>query len=537
MSYITKKEIADILERVPEFKEFLYTRGFIVTDEKIDITSEYPFYDNWSEIVIDDLIYIYANKNTQVYTYTNNGITCFLIGHAYDPYKMIIDEDSILKVISESVKDNHKNFFESISELTGVYLLGYIRDGKMVFLNDAAGMQLTYSGVIDGHIYISPFAKLVADIKNLKQPEYIQRLVSNKYWHYWGNWLPGDLSPFEELKRVVPNNAYQYEFEKHKISHYRFYPLRKIVETKSEKEYMDTIHELGEVMANTMRLISEKWPDKKVSISMTGGRDSTTTLACSKEVFDKFSYFSYISNVDESVDAYAARDILKHLGLKHELYKIPKEYEDYKYLEEFDILMQCNNGCIGKNNKNDLEKRLFFLKNKPCDIEVKSWVNELGRSFYYGKYLKKKFPKYPTGSYLRAMHKIYLSKYLMKNTDKVFNEYLDSFYPKEIMDNLNWLELYAWEFAWSSGEGCFLTTEHRITYDITIPFNNRRYIDTMMRVPVEKRKTDQIPIDLVQYMEPRITETNIAVHDISHTRMRSYMVRAYLELFSKIKFR
>jgi len=59
----------------------------------------------------------------------------------------------------------------------------------------------------------------------------------------------------------------------------------------------------------------------------------------------------------------------------------------------------------------------------------------------------------------------------------------------------------------------------------------------MLTVPLEKRKNDSIPIDLIKYMEPRIAETGISVHDVSHTNFRAMVVRCYLELFSKIKFR
>ena len=56
----------------------------------------------------------------------------------------------------------------------------------------------------------------------------------------------------------------------------------------------------------------------------------------------------------------------------------------------------------------------------------------------------------------------------------------------------------------------------------------------MLTVPLEKRKSDAIPIDLIAYMEPRIAETGITVHDVSHTSFRSFVVRTYLEIFSKI---
>ena len=37
---------------------------------------------------------------------------------------------------------------------------------------------------------------------------------------------------------------------------------------------------------------------------------------------------------------------------------------------------------------NDLKKRLYFTENPPCDMEIKSWVNEMGRGWYYNKYNK-----------------------------------------------------------------------------------------------------------------------------------------------------
>ena len=81
----------------------------------------------------------------------------------------------------------------------------------------------------------------------------------------------------------------------------------------------------------------------------------------------------------------------------------------------------------------------------------------------------------------------------------------------------------------------FLTSEHRVSYDITIPFNNRKYVEKMLTVPLEKRKIDAIPKDLIIYMEPRIAETGIVIKDISHTSFRAFIVRMYLEIFSKIR--
>lgn len=37
----------------------------------------------------------------------------------------------------------------------------------------------------------------------------------------------------------------------------RFYPTEKIVETKTQQEYENTIHELGRIMSNTMECIAK----------------------------------------------------------------------------------------------------------------------------------------------------------------------------------------------------------------------------------------------------------------------------------------
>ena len=458
MAYYNVSEMRETLREYPQFQKRLYCKGFLITNEKQNVNSEYPFYSNWKEKQINSYFYMYTHEETYAYTYEKGNIIYFIVGHAYDPYNMLVDENEILEHLAIAKEKSDEKYWEEESKLTGVFCIGYIIKDEIVYTTDCAGMQLVYHGLINNMLFITSHGKLVADLKGLEQSEYIKRLTTNKYWHYWGTWLPGDLSPFSELKRMVPNHAGEYSNKTKNINVFRFYPTQKIIETSTEKEYKETICELGRIMSNTMKCIANKWPEKKISISVTGGRDSMTALACANKVYDKFKYFSYISN------------------------------------------------------------------------------NEMGRGWYYNKYNKKKFPKYPYASYWRAMHKVYLGKYLITETDKVFAEYLEKYYDKETFDRISWLELYFWEFAWSGGEGIFLTTEHRVSYDITIPFNNRKYVELMLTVPLEKRKVDDIPIDLITYMEPRIVETGITVHDISHTNFRAFVVRTYLEIFSRIRF-
>lgn len=536
MAYYTKEEMMAVLEKYPQYREKLYCRGFLLTNCYDISLVDYPFYGNWRKEKINDRFYIYVHKDTMVYTYSNHAHSLFLVGHAYDPFAMLTDENQILQGLSDALLQGEESFWKAESNLTGVFCLGYLCDEKCVYTTDCAGMQLVYHGVVKDNFVVTSHSKLVADIYNLKQDPYIEKLVNSKFYHYWGTWLPGDLSPYLEMKRMQPNCCGIYDIDKGSVNVNRYYPTSVVKESETEEEYVRTIEELGNIMSRTMKLIGEKWPDKRVAISVTGGRDSMTALACANGNYDKFKYFSYISNGPESVDAYAAKDICQHLGLEHSIYTISDDDEEYPGLDAFKMVMECNAGCIGQNNRNDVRKRMYFSGAPKFDIEVKSWVNEMGRGWYYNKYNKKSFPDRPNARYWRAMHKVYLSPDLIRHTDKVFQEYLDKYYTEDIFNKISWLELYFWEFAWSGGEGVFLTSEHRVSYEITIPFNNRRYIEKMLTVPLHKRIADNIPKDLITSQNAAIAECGIVIKDVQHTNLRALIVRVYLEIMSRIGF-
>lgn len=528
-----KKELA----AYPQFREKLYCRGFLLTDAEIGMNLEdYPFYGNWHTEDIGNGYHLYFHGDTHAYWYRDKRDNAFfLVGNAYNPYTTQEREEDILAYLSEAFERGEDAYWDAESEVSGVFCTGIICDnGKLIMSTDCCGMQLVNHGVVNNHVYVSSHSKLVADIEGLERDKFITELVNDRFFQYWGTWLPGDLTAFAELKRMQPNCAMYYDPKTAKEEVIRYYPKHKIEEVKTEQEFQDIIHELGRVMHNNMELIAKKWPNGQAAISVTGGRDSMTALACSNGLYDQYRHFSYISNYDESVDAYAAEKICHYLGIDHTIYTIPDEGEIYDGIETFKKVMECNAGCIGVNNPNDLKKRMYFSANPPCQMEVKSWVNEMGRGWYWNKYNKKHFPKYPYAGYWRAMHKLYLKPSIIKQTDKAFAEYLKKYYSKEVFDRVSWLELFFWEFAWSGGEGVFLTSEHRTAYDITVPFNNRKYVETMLKAPLEKRKVEGIPDALIAYMEPRIVETGVTVHDVSHTSMRAFLVRVYLEIFSKV---
>ena len=536
MAEYSISEMKALLEQHPEYREKLYCRGFLLTNSlEIDCTT-YPFYNNCNETVLSGDYRLFVHKDTTAWFHTDGEISLFLVGHAYDPFAMLSEESVILRKLAAAIRIGEEAFWEAESDLTGIFILGYVREGRIVYTTDCTGMQLVYHGVIGNSLCVTSHSKLAADLWGMKRDPYIDRLVRSRFYRYFGTVLPGDRSPYLELIRLQSNHAGYYEVGQQAPVAKRYYPTRDIRVADTEDAYKQIICELGDILSRSMTLISKKWEGKKVAISVTGGNDSKTTLACANGSYEHFGYFSYISDDAESVDAYAAQEICRQLKLPHVIHEIHREDAVFADIEVFRKILECNAGCIGKNNTNDVRKRLALCHDRSFDIEVKSWVNEIGRARYHKRYNKVKFPEKLTASYCRTLYKIIFSPRLIHDTDKVFREYLDRYYFGDVFDKIPWTDLYYWEYVWGSGEGLFLTAEHKVSYDITIPFNNRRYLEKMLTTPLRKRIDDCIPRDIIADRNRQLAECGISVKDVGYTDSRTVLERGYLEIFSRLAF-
>ena len=73
----------------------------------------------------------------------------------------------------------------------------------------------------------------------------------------------------------------------------------------------------------------------------------------------------------------------------------------------------------------------------------------------------------------------------MRETDKVFKEYLDKYFEQAKKDAIEWQEQFFWEYRVPSWNGLVITGEHRYSFDITIPYNNRKLLAILLSAPLE----------------------------------------------------
>ena len=138
-----------------------------------------------------------------------------------------------------------------------------------------------------------------------------------------------------------------------------------------------------------------------------GGIDSNTTFASANGNYDKFETFSYISAEKEIPDAAAAKQISEQFGLKHHEYQIPSQNDEIEDFEERRELFRHNNGYVAELYDNEARKKLYLRDNAECDVEVKSWVSETIRAYWYKYYRRESFPKL-SPKLFRNLYKIFI---------------------------------------------------------------------------------------------------------------------------------
>lgn len=524
-----KKQLMAVLDAKPHLRKYLFMRGYLMTTQ-VQVQQGYPFYDSWRHYSFDKY-HVYVHPDQTFYCVENEDIICFLIGHAYNPFTMDISETNILQSMADT---DHQGRIQILNQITGIFTIGWIENGTISLATDCAGMQSAYYGDVNGQFYLSSHMQLIGDLCDLQQSDYVKELTAYRFYRYYGAFLPGDLSAFDELKRIVPNTLVSCTANRFSVG--RFYPDRSLVMRTTEREYDEGIRLIADLLHKNMELISRKWGNP--AISMTGGMDSKATVAAANGIYDRFGYFSYVSIPGEKIDADAAHRIADAIGVNHWIDSIPDNDDAFDDIHEIALLLQHNFGNIGPVNPNDVRKRAFYSRHAPekFDVEVKSWVSEIGRANYYKKFGFRKMPKHLNPRQMTSMYKLFLhNRKLVRQTDDIFADYIRK-YDFENIYNFDASDLFLWEIRYGSWGGQVITCEHKFSFDITIPYNNRQLMELFLSLPLDRRISDQVHYDLIRHLNPAIDKTGITITNYNETKTRMYKEKLYYLVHTHLPF-
>lgn len=497
--------IRNILVKKPQYRECLFSRGYFITEDKDIAGNDYPFYGQWRTVKIKKYT-LYLHKDQDYYLYEENDIYFLIIGHAYNPFSGVYMEETLLIQAAEEYKCGKERFFECVNEWTGIFCV-FVFDRKTIGVQDCAGIKALYYGAPKGKTCFTSHPQLVADIYNLRMDPFIMRLVKNRFYNIGNRYLPGDLSPFAELKRIGAN-VYIEHNDRREFNVCRFFPSRPLEMCKSEEECKKRIRKAYEILHKNIELISKKWSN--AAISLSGGTDSKTTLACANGLYDKFSYFSFQSKKSEVIDSKAAHEICEKIGVNHEIYKIPENNNEIEDYDELRKIIIHNYGYVMGLSDSEIRKQISMYRWNIFDVEIKSWISEIVRVFFERKY-GTQFPQKLSPRHFSIFQTRYFaSPLLLFRSDKIYEEYMKKFGLMESQYNYEHTDMYYWEVRMSSW-GMMVTQSLDFCHKLTFPFNNRKLIELMLTLPREYRKSDKAHNDIIAIANKEIADADIHI--------------------------
>ena len=164
-----------------------------------------------------------------------DGETCVaIVGHAYNPFDMVYDENEICLQLITAQEKGDNSYFDKISELTGLHIVFLIKNDNVYVCQDACGLTGCYFGKIEGNIYVAEHSQLIADLCDLPFNKMVERLVKSKCYNIGNRHLPGNITPYDGIKRLGGNTYLHYCNNQFAIT--RFYPMMAHPEYKAEEE-------------------------------------------------------------------------------------------------------------------------------------------------------------------------------------------------------------------------------------------------------------------------------------------------------------
>lgn len=521
-----ENEIRHVLDKDPYYRDFLFPRVYLITDCQLTSLNDYPFYGLWRMYKMGKYA-IYAQRKTRFYAMEIDGLSIALIGHAFDPFSGELSETKIIERCLNAFMDSRTSFLEIVNRLTGVFVI-VIADGDKLFcVQDCAGMQMLYYGNANGHVWISSAPQLVGDICGLSRDPYVLKLLNSHSYYLGSRYLPGDMSPYAELKRLGANFYLSYD---HGYQITRFFPTAPRPCYTDDKEKQQAIDTIYGIFRKNIEMTLQKW--ERPALSLSGGVDSKTTLACANAWYDKFLCYSFSSKPSEKADADAAAEICKALQIPHTYYVVPEnpqEIPDYDFLSK---LIDHNTSYLMRLNDNEIRKYIYFSRQNDFDVEIKSDSSEIGRAITQRKYLVR-LPDVLAPRHFSIFQARYLGEPgLLRRADKEHRSFMERTALQGPILGYEHVNLFFWEVRLSSWYATAFHS-HQFFHEVTIPYNNRYLLNLFYGFSYEERLHDIPHMMLMRRGNLQIADMNISVNDTYFGKKRRLLETIYYLLATR----
>ncbi|MDH3628266.1 MAG: hypothetical protein OES25_11520 [Acidobacteriota bacterium] len=365
----------------------------------------------------------------------------------------------------------------------------YCHGGRWIFISGTAELP---------RIYLDPCGSLaLVYALSGRQIASTTTLMSSdaKFGHRWletgveefpgtNQFFPLGLTGDKKIARLMPNHYLDLRTNKP----VRHWPLNDIPRVNTAKETAELIDTIVSHVKNNLKALAG---DAQLYLSLTAGRDSRMLLACSKEIRDRISCFTFSDQLGTGpIDLELAKHICQHVDLPHEtvpLASVGTALRD-EYLRRI--------GYAGNAGKaaDFLQAAGKYLD--PSKIWLIGYAGEVGRSFYWLKN-DTKDTKIDPANLLQRMNLPSTPQFI--EPMKAWITDLDSLDFYGLLDMM-YLELRMGTWAAPHLYGCAPIR------GVIVPLCHRGIMEAMLKLPVEYRWQQNLANDVIRTAWPELLQ-------------------------------
>lgn len=441
------------------------------------IGPDLSFHQNWQIFRFSNNISIVTHPDLHVTFAQKNNKKILLLGYILDPS---MPEYSDLEIAKNLIEDfvSISSIINSLERLTGRFALIISIEEHTYIFHDPCGLrQVYYCFDSHGNFWCASQPHLLAEILGFS---YDPAMIEYRNLPLFTSgrdefWFPCDLSPYKEIKYLLPNHFLDIKNKTVK----RYWPR---MDSFSKISLDESVDKVSHILQNTIRAATLRF-DLKMGIS--AGCDSRKSLAAARLVKEKITFYTHTPIKGSEADIEIPAKLLPKLGLKHHVINIiPMDEEFKKYYELNNAWPRERHGHIAYS----------FLKHfGPDCVVLNSNISE-----YYGVWYW--LPKKKINGRNLAMLRMLAHKNIIEELDK----WLLEASPACKQANMNILVLFDLELRsrWVSQA----VAEYDIAFETFNPYNNRNLFNTELSVDEKFRRGRSLllPKKIIKNMWPDV---------------------------------
>lgn len=420
--------------------------------------------DTWHEFNFGNYT-LYAHPDLTHFHLKKENIDVILLGYIYDPCNHEKKENDILREIAE--KPNPKGIADILYGLSGRFVLIVKENNRLILFNDACGLRSFFYAHYNGNLQLASQPLLLKMVTGnlVEKKERYRSFFDSEYGKKKENWFPSGTSLYEGVSHLTPNHY----LDSQTLRQHRYWPT----EEYKLNPYDSSFENFSELLQNIMIEGSLKY---KLALGVTAGFDSRIILSASKPVKDRMLFYTlkYRDMDMSSRDISIPSKLNKVMDFNHQVMdcQIPVDSHFAEiYLQNSDMAHLDDWGFIAYGiSKNLPEGRMA----------IKGSCSETGRCYFYKS---GKHPDVSSGEDLLSYNPNWKGISFIEDR---LNNWFDEIKDNKINLGYPILDLFHWEISTGSWQ-----MQNQLEWDIVhetfTPFNNRKLLDIMLRIPTKYR--------------------------------------------------